>query len=165
MAQILPNIQLVVGLTHSTFKLEIRTPLPPSCRFSDILHILHDHDTMIRLNPLVVDLRLLPQEEAHDGRKAYEVTNKQNFGTVKHKVLFWDERRGVRMLAHASMGFISDATWVVENGAAGEHEELVLVQVATITCSLFLRPFVRRSITRSQDDLAIRIVDLLSGPS
>ncbi|GMG12301.1 unnamed protein product [Aspergillus oryzae] len=102
------------------------SPLPSSIAPERVIEILHNHVTMIKMNPLVIDLqRCEPHEHAPEAERSlvwYEITDKVSYlpfdllsGQVKYKACFKDLPMGLQTVIYAPLGLRTQNKWTLED--------------------------------------------------
>ncbi|KAE8342687.1 hypothetical protein BDV24DRAFT_130239 [Aspergillus arachidicola] len=140
------------------------SPLPSSVSPKRAIDILYDHVTMIKLNPLVIDLqRCEPHEHAPEAERDliwYEITDKVSYlpfdllsGQVKYKACFKDLPMGLQTSIYAPLGLRTQNKWTLE-----DQDELQLKEDVSMQCNMFMAPFVKRTIKASHGPLVDRLV-------
>ncbi|KAB8260976.1 hypothetical protein BDV32DRAFT_148848 [Aspergillus pseudonomiae] len=138
------------------------SPLPPSITPERVIEVLHDHVTMIKLNPLVIDLqRCEPHKDAPATERDlvwYEITDKVSYlpfglfsGKVKYKGCFEDLPMGLQTHIYAPLGLRTKNTWTIE-------DELQLKEDVFMTCNILMAPFVKATIKASHGPLVERLI-------
>ncbi|KAE8140534.1 hypothetical protein BDV38DRAFT_280034 [Aspergillus pseudotamarii] len=141
------------------------SPLPSSITPERVIEILHNHVTMIRLNPLVIDLqRCEPHEDAPETERDliwYEITDKVSYlpfgllsGQVKYKAGFRDLSMGLQTHIYAPLGLRTKNRWTLED----HTDELQLKEDVGMKCNLLMAPFVKRTIKASHGPLVDRLI-------
>ncbi|KAE8378970.1 hypothetical protein BDV26DRAFT_260346 [Aspergillus bertholletiae] len=147
------------------------SPLPPSIAPDRVIEILHDHATMVRMNPLVIDLqRCEPHEYAPEAERSliwYEITDKVSYlpfgllsGEVKYKACFEDLPSGLWTHVYAPLGLSTKNTWTVE----GQIDEFQLKEDVNMECNVLMAPFVKRTIKASHGPLVDRLIAKAKSP-
>ncbi|GAB1193890.1 hypothetical protein APSETT444_003125 [Aspergillus pseudonomiae] len=141
------------------------SPLHPSTAPERVTEVLHDHVTMIKLNPLVIDLqRCEPHEDAPETERDlvwYEITDTVSYlpfgllsGKVKYKGCFEDLPMGLQTHIYAPLGLRTKNTWTVE----GQMDELQLKEDVFMTCNILMATFVKATIKASHGPLVERLI-------
>ncbi|OGM48616.1 hypothetical protein ABOM_001972 [Aspergillus bombycis] len=139
--------------------------LPPSITSERVMEVLHNHVTMVKLNPLVIDLqRCEPHEDAPETDRDlvwYEITDKVSYlpfgllsGQVKYKACFEDLPMGLQTHIYAPLGLCTKNTWTVE----GQMDELQLKEDVLMKCNILVAPFVKATIKASHGPLVERLI-------
>ncbi|KAG5916615.1 hypothetical protein E4U53_004289 [Claviceps sorghi] len=137
------------------------TPLPPGVSRDAAVSLLHDHVSMIDLNPLVQERhRIPPPPHAPDEEREwawYSVTDRLSFipGRVAYTCSFGDGPRGLRTHAYAALGVETRSTWSVGDDAGGLH----LREDVHLRCHVLLACLVRRTIRKSHAALGMRFCE------
>ncbi|KAG5915618.1 hypothetical protein E4U42_007968 [Claviceps africana] len=141
--------------------LTITTPLPPGVSRDAAIDLLHDHESIIDLNPLVrARRRIPPPPHAPDeerGRAWYSVTDKLALvpGGLTYTCSFETLPRGLRTHAYAALGVDTRSAWSVGDEPSG----LCLREDVELRCHVLLRCFVRRTIRESHEALGVRFAE------
>ncbi|KAE8361966.1 hypothetical protein BDV27DRAFT_166487 [Aspergillus caelatus] len=141
------------------------SPLPSSISPERVIEILHNHVTMIRLNPLVIDLqRCEPHEDAPEAERDliwYEITDKVSYlpfgllsGQVKYKAGFRDLPMGLQTHIYAPLGLRTKNKWTLED----HTDEFRLREDVGMRCNMLMAPFVKRTIMASHGPLVDRLI-------
>lgn len=159
------------------------TPIPSHISRQFVLDILHDHDLMITLNPLITryvrcdpPAHALPDE--YDSAW-YEVTDRIEYlpgtslvGNVTYTACLHDIPTGVQSHIHAPAGLEIRGKWQVLGNEPGEKryaelgeqeygipkEGLYLREDCEVRCNFMLMPTVRKNLKRSHTTLLDRIL-------
>ncbi|KAB8245611.1 hypothetical protein BDV35DRAFT_255786 [Aspergillus flavus] len=140
------------------------SPLPSSIAPERVIEILHNHVTMIKMNPLVIDLqRCEPHEHAPEAERSlvwYEITDKVSYlpfdllsGQVKYKACFKDLPMGLQTVIYAPLGLRTQNKWTLE-----DQDEFQLREDVSMECNMFMAPFVKRTIKASHGPLVDRLI-------
>ena len=149
------------------------TPLPATVSRETAVSQLHDHSSMIELNPIV--LRHIqttpppnaPQDEASQ-MKWYEITDEIQYlpgtrlkGQTSYKAGFYNMPNGLQTHVFAPAGVDIQAKWSVGGNASGEEREPIEIGVdkpreglymredVNLRCNVFLMNFVKRNLNKS----------------
>lgn len=167
-------------------KFTTTSPLPRDIDRAAALALLHDHVTMIDLNPLVTSRERMdtpPRGQTNDpDQEWYAVTDRIDYlprgwpgglttGSVAYTCGFRDVPDGMETHCLAAMGVETRSRWVVVDGSSGSGEGgveggsgggegagLCLREEVDLRCNVLLAAFVRSTIIRSHDDLVGRFV-------
>ena len=158
------------------------TPLPSKVTREVAVAMLHDHDEMIELNPLVIEHhpiktpRDAPADEFLDC-VWQELTDKIHYlpggvikGKVSYKACFHDLPRGLQTHIYAPLGLDIREKWSIGGTLSGEPAEarelgidvpsqgLYLREDGDMRCSRFLTSFVRKNLDHAHKVLVERIL-------
>lgn len=158
------------------------TPLPPQVSREVAIAMLHNHDEMIELNPLVVEHhpiktpRDAPADEFLDCAWQ-ELTDKINYlpggfvkGKVSYKACFHDTPYGLQTHIYAPMGLDIREKWSIGGSLPGEPPEarelgvevprqgLYLREDGDMRCNILLTSFVRKNLDNAHKVLVERIL-------
>lgn len=158
------------------------TPLPPQVSREVAIAMLHNHDEMIELNPLVIEHhpiktpRDAPADEFLDC-VWQELTDKIHYlpggivkGKVSYKACFHDTPTGLQTHIYAPMGLDIREKWSIGGSLPGEppeHRELGLNTPRTglyiredgdMRCNILLSSFVRKNLDNAHKVLVERIL-------
>jgi hypothetical protein len=157
-----------MNLFNTTFTLTTSTPIPPNISIQDVLNLLHDHIAMMDLNPLVVSHNHIPSPDivpAWDS--TFLVTDQISCyfckTDTKYQASFRNTADGLETEFKAALGVTGKAVWKVEKRPTSEsmNPELVLVEIAKVTCPWLLRPFVEGDFKTSHQELTQAFVRCL----
>ncbi|RMZ82930.1 hypothetical protein DV737_g1800, partial [Chaetothyriales sp. CBS 132003] len=158
------------------------TPLPPEISREVAVAMLHDHDEMIELNPLVIEHhpiktpRDAPADEFLDC-VWQELTDKIHYlpggmvkGKVSYRACFHDLPRGLQTHIYAPMGLDIREKWSIGGSLPGEAPEarelgldaptsgLYLREDGDMRCPRFLTSFVHKNLNNAHKVLVERIL-------
>lgn len=158
------------------------TPLPSNVSREVAVAMLHNHDEMIELNPLVIDHhpiktpRDAPKDEFLDCAW-HEMTDRISYlpggmvkGKVTYKGCFHDLPNGLQTHIYAPMNLDIREKWTVCGALPGEPEEarelglntprrgLYLREDAEMKCNVLMTSFVRKNLDNSHKVLVERIM-------
>ncbi|EHY52359.1 hypothetical protein ABEF95_016024 [Exophiala dermatitidis] len=158
------------------------TPLPPQVSREVAIAMLHNHDEMIELNPLVIEHhpiktpRDAPADEFLDCAWQ-ELTDKIHYlpgglvkGKVSYKACFHDTPYGLQTHIYAPMGLDIREKWSIGGSLPGEPPEprelgvdvprqgLYLREDGDMRCNLLLTSFVRKNLDNAHKVLVERIL-------
>lgn len=155
------------------------TPLPPQVSREVAVAMLHNHDEMIELNPLVIEHhpiktpRDAPADEFLDC-VWQELTDKINYGVAKGKVnykaCFHDTPNGLQTHVYAPLGLDIREKWSIGGSLPGEAPEARELGVETprqglyiredgdMRCNRMLTSFVRKNLDNAHKVLVERIL-------
>lgn len=158
------------------------TPLPPQVSREVAIAMLHQHDEMIELNPLVIEHhpiktpRDAPSDEFLDCAWQ-ELTDRISYlpggvvtGKVTYKACFHDMPYGLQTHIYAPMGLDIREKWSVCGTLPGEPEEprelglnvprrgLYLREDGEVKCNLLMSSFVRKNLDNAHKVLVERIL-------
>lgn len=155
------------------------TPLPPQVTRQIALDELHNHISMIKLNPLVVNAE---QTSPHKDAPAdeyhctwYEITDKVSYlpgvsGHVKYKACFFDRPIGLQTHCYAPTGLDIKAKWSVGGNMPGEPREarelgvntprdgLYLREEVDMRCNIMMTGFVKKNLKNAHRVLVDRLL-------
>lgn len=159
------------------------TPLPPSITRDQAIRTLHDHGTLITLNPLVQNYTSTtphasaPSDEQDPACTWYEITDTIHYlpynlasGNVTYKACFHDVPTGCQTHVYAPSGLDIRAKWSVggnEKGEAREERELGLEapreglyyrEDVDMRCNFLLTGFVKGNLKKSHETLKEKLV-------
>ena len=158
------------------------TPLPPSVSREVAIAMLHNHDEMIELNPLVIEHhpiktpRDAPADEFLDCAWQ-ELTDKIHYmpggmvkGKVSYKACFHDMPNGLQTHIYAPLGLDIREKWTVGGSLPGEPPEprelgvdvprdcLYIREDGDMKCNMLLSSFVRKNLDNAHKVLVERIL-------
>ena len=158
------------------------TPLPPAVTREVAVAMVHNHDEMIELNPLVIEHhpiktpRDAPADEFLDC-VWQELTDKVHYlpgglmkGKVSYKACFHDIPMGLQTHIYAPTGLDIRETWKIGGSLPGEPPEprelgldlpasgLYLMEACDMRCNRLLASFVRKNLDASHKTLVERIL-------
>lgn len=162
------------------------TPLPPSISRQTALAQLHDHSSMISLNPLVLrhtpcdpPPAASPDEAAH--ATWYEITDKIAYlpfdlytSELSYKACFYDLPNGLQTHVFAPAGVDIRAKWSVGGNMPGERREdrelgeekegipregLYCREEVDLRCNVVMSGFIRRNMKKSHGEMAEKLVE------
>ncbi|KIX00468.1 uncharacterized protein Z518_10608 [Rhinocladiella mackenziei CBS 650.93] len=158
------------------------TPLPPQVSREVAIAMLHNHDEMIELNPLVIEHhpiktpRDAPADEFLDC-VWQELTDKIHYlpggivkGKVSYKACFHDTPYGLQTHIYAPMGLDIREKWSIGGSLPGEPPEvrelgvdaprqgLYLREDGDMRCNILLTSFVRKNLDNAHKVLVERIL-------
>lgn len=161
------------------------TPLPSHVSRDAVLALLHDHSTIITLNPLVTHhgrctppAHALPDEQASAW---YEITDKIEYipgtgltGSVTYTACLHDTPNGLQTHIHAPAGLEIRGKWQLLGWLPGEKREVIEISAeqnaipkeglylredSELKCNFFLAPFVKRNLHKSHKTLVKRLLE------
>jgi hypothetical protein len=158
------------------------TPLPPNVTREVAIAMLHNHDEMIELNPLVIEHhpiktpRDAPADEFLDCAWQ-ELTDKVHYlpggmlkGKVSYKACFHDLPNGLQTHIYAPTGLDIREKWTVGGTLPGEppehrelgvdvpREGLYIREDGDMKCNMLLTSFVRKNLDNAHKVLVERIL-------
>lgn len=158
------------------------TPLPPQVSREVAIAMLHNHDEMIELNPLVIEHhpiktpRDAPADEFLDCAWQ-ELTDKIHYlpggmvkGKVSYKACFHDMPNGLQTHIYAPMGLDIREKWTIGGTLPGEppeprelgldtpREGLYIREDGDMKCNMLLSSFVRKNLDNAHKVLVERIL-------
>lgn len=158
------------------------TPLPSSVSREVAVAMLHNHDEMIELNPMVVEHhpiktpRDAPADEFLDCAWQ-ELTDKVNYlpgglvkGKVSYKACFFDMPNGLQTHIYAPTGLDIREKWSIEGtlpnepraprelGSTAPATGLYLKEECEMRCNRLLNSFVRKNLDEAHKTLVERIM-------
>lgn len=162
------------------------TPLPSYVSRNTVLELLHDHSTIITLNPLVTHHgRTIPPEHALPDEYSsawYEITDKIEYlpgtsftGSVTYTACLHDLPNGLQTHIHAPAGLEIRGKWQLLGWLPGEErdapeigvekygipkEGLYLREDCDLKCNFFLAPFVKKNMHKSHKVLVKRLLKI-----
>lgn len=138
------------------------TPLPEGKSPEHLIELLHDHEAIIHLSPLVTGHEEISRS---DGKVTYgvsEIIDVLPFGMWKQeihfKVTFSDKISGSVTNIEAPMGLLSEATYLVAKGDPAAGEALVLVEEVVSSCSFFFKPLVEGNMVPTRKTMHERLM-------
>lgn len=158
------------------------TPLPPSVSREVAVAMLHNHDEMIELNPLVIEHHPIqtPRNAAKDeflDCAWHEMTDKIHYlpggiakGKVTYKGCFHNAPNGLQTHVYAPMNLDIRERWTVCGTLPGEPEEprelglnvprqgLYLREDGEIKCNMLMTSFVRKNLDHAHQVLVERLL-------
>jgi hypothetical protein len=158
------------------------TPLPPQVSREVAIAMLHNHNEMIELNPLVIEHhpiktpRDAPADEFLDCAWQ-ELTDKIHFlpggmvkGKVSYKACFHDMPTGLQTHIYAPMGLDIREKWTIGGSLPGEppeprelgldvpREGLYIREDGDMKCNMLMTSFVRKNLDNAHKVLVERIL-------
>ena len=157
------------------------TPLPPSVSREVAVAMLHNHNEMIELNPLVIEHhpiktpRDAPADEFLDCAWQ-ELTDEVHYlgkmakGKVSYKACFHDMPTGLQTHIYAPLGLDIREKWTVGGSLPGEtaeprelgvevpREGLYIREDGDMKCNMLLSSFVRKNLDNAHKVLVERIL-------
>lgn len=165
------------------------TAIPKGVTRDAAIAWLHNHEQMIRLNPLVLRLeRSTPPthapEDEHDCTW-YEITDQINYipgglakGEVTYKACFNDLPDGIQTHVYAPAGLELREKWSVGGSEPGEkrkeprelgldvpREGLYIKEDVDMRCSIFLTAFVKKNLSKSHKAVLEKVGALADAPT
>jgi len=165
------------------------TPIPKGVTRDAAIDWLHDHEQMIRLNPMVLRLaRSTPPphapEDEHDCTW-YEITDQINYipgglvqGEVTYKACFNDLPDGIQTHVYAPAGLELRERWSVGGSEPGEkrkeprelgldvpREGLYIKEDVDMRCNIFLTAFVKKNLSKSHRAVLEKVGALADAPT
>lgn len=157
-----------------TQSLHISVPIPIDVPSKTIIHLLHDHETLLSLQPLVVRTEKLPDKpDSAPDMERYSFTEsipilpflgtwgyKESTSTAELR----DVETGVEGTAHAPAGIVVGVRWVVEEENAGEQEQeaaragRVLREDLNVECAAMMMWFLKGQVETSHREMCNRII-------
>ncbi|GAB7358821.1 hypothetical protein MBLNU230_g4045t1 [Neophaeotheca triangularis] len=159
------------------------TPLPPSVTRAQAIRALHDHGTLITLNPLVQNYTATtphasaPEDERETACAWYEITDTINYlpynlasGTVTYKACFYDVPSGCQTHVYAPSGLDIRGKWTVGGNEPGEPREerelgleapregLYYREDVDMRCNFLLTGFIKGNLRKSHGALKEKLV-------
>ncbi|CAK3943305.1 hypothetical protein AC579_6032 [Lecanosticta acicola] len=160
------------------------TPLPPSISRQTAIAQLHDHASMIKLNPLVLRHEECPPPKAASPDEAahaiwYQITDQITYlpyipgmkGEVVYKACFYNLPNGLQTHTFAPAGVDIRGKWTVRGNMPGEPREerelgevdvpregLYVREEVDLSCSIFMSAFIRRSIKKAHGEMAEKLI-------
>lgn len=158
------------------------TPLPPGVSREVAVAMLHNHDEMIELNPLVIEHHPIktPRDAAKDeflDCAWQEMTDRIHYlpggivkGKVTYKGCFHDLPNGLSTHVYAPMSLNIRERWIVGGTLPGEPEEprelglnlprrgLYLREDCEMKCNVLMTSFVRKNLDNAHKVLVERIL-------
>ncbi|KAG6006355.1 hypothetical protein E4U43_000453 [Claviceps pusilla] len=158
------------------------TPLPQGVSRGVAVAFLHDHESMIDLNPLVQERhRIPPPPHSPDDERGctwYSLTDKVahlplglGLGHVTYTCAFHDLPRGLQTHCYAPMGVETRSKWSVGGCVPGEPLEpvelglkapaqgLYLREDVDLRCNILVAGLVKKTILKSHGTLVERLVE------
>ena len=150
------------------------TKFPSGVRGSDLISVLHDHERMIRSNPLVTGLEKislagdpsLATDIGYADAQAYRIEEALLFGRIHPTVAFHDTPDGVDCVLHAPLGLVIRIRYRVSSGESDSERSgggVVLEEISHLRGSTILMPFIRRSFEASHRTTHRLLLEQLSG--
>ncbi|GAM86550.1 hypothetical protein ANO11243_045640 [Dothideomycetidae sp. 11243] len=152
-------------------RFSLHTPLPPHISRAAAVQLLHKHEELLRLNPLIVDIKRsqrpdrAPEDESH--YTWYELTDHITYFPglsydVPYHGGFLDTPDGLKTHVYAPAGLEIRERWSIaraddESGLA-DGQSLVLIEDVDMSCNIFLTYFVRKNIEASHATLTRRLL-------
>lgn len=162
------------------------TALPSYVSRAAVLELLHDHSTLITLNPLVTNHgQMTPPAHALEDEKNsawYEVTDKIEYvpgtnltGSVTYTACMHDTPNGLQTHIHAPAGLEIRAKWQLLGRLPGEkpsapeigveqynvpREGLYIREDCEIKCNILLINFVKRNMLKSHKVFVERLLQM-----
>lgn len=154
-------------------ELSTLTKLHASVSEETIIAKLHDHESMIKQNPLVIHYERCPSpaDAPDEGHVWFALTDRINYlpgvqGKVHYRASFQNTPRGLRTHVCAPLGVEIWNEWTVCSNRAGSEVEpelrdkpkvLYLQERVNLRCPFGTSFFVRRNIKKSHSILVARL--------
>ena len=158
------------------------TPLPSYVTRETVIEMLHDHDSMIELNPLVIEHHPIPPPKnapAEEFAKCVwqQLTDRVQYlpgGLVSSKVAynasFYDLPYGLQTHIYAPLGLDIKGKWSVGGSLPGEprvkeelgmklpREGLYLREDCDMKCNILMTGFVKKTLQKAHEVLVARLM-------
>lgn len=156
------------------------TPLPFHVPRSLVIDLFHDHESMIRLNPLVTSFQrcLVPPNASPDEVQSiwYEITDKISYfpglsGSVTYKACLHDLPDALQTHIYAPAGVRIRGRWSVGGNMPGEPrqpvelrregvpmEGLYVREEVDLTCNIFLSSITKKNLKAGHAELVERLL-------
>ncbi|KAF2157840.1 hypothetical protein K461DRAFT_290114 [Myriangium duriaei CBS 260.36] len=149
------------------------TPLPPHITQESAIKLLHNHDELIRLNPLIVDYKPAqmpyhaPTDESH--YTWYELTDRITYfpglsRNVTYHAGFLDMPEGLQTHVFAPAGLEIRENWYI-SGPTEQSGGLTLCEDVDMNCNILLTSFVKKNLNASHATLTRRLLEANSSLS
>lgn len=176
--------------TRTTAKITTTTSVPRAIAAARILAALHNHSLMIELNPLVKShhsLNTTSSQEAQGpstSKCTHSITDSLSYlpfhlwdSEINYTAAFLDIEDGLVTEVSAPLDVKIVGEWKLmspnersstcySESSAGNgcgEEDWILQETATVSCSIFLMPFVKGQIKQSHEDVHQRFRKRLEG--
>lgn len=138
-----------------TFRsVSLTTQMPPHVTIDTLLDALHDHEFMIKLNPLVITMERISLEDnpvlkahgAASDASAYRIEESiQYFGRITFTAAFMDEADGCTVIVNAPLGLIIRSKYQARQTSALEDQGgcVSLEETGSLEANLLLMPFIK----------------------
>lgn len=154
---------------NTTAKLKHSTLLPPTATFEAAVAVLHNHDSILRLDPEFVsyETKPTPTSSENPATKYYTVTDHMNAlprgiwdSTVNFEAEITDIPKGVEWIIHAPLGIYQVTFWTIEPAPESEGR-FYFVEDVSITCSRLLVGTVKGKCIENHAGVHQKFVDLV----
>lgn len=155
---------------NTTHRVTRSSALPSTVSAPSVIAILHDHDSVVRLNPLVISATDIPApDHASAENKALpwkKVVDEISYlpagmwkGSVEYEACFKDLENGVKASVWAPMGLTTSSAWTVaEEEVTGEGPRLVLKEECETRCSFLMMPFVKKTQSDAHETMVSAVL-------
>lgn len=138
----------MVTMWRTTFTNDVTTPLPKDVRPETLINLLHSHDFLITMSPIVTRHQERDRELT-TGKITYDVWENIDllpFGLWKYELhfncSFANKPDGVVSWIEAPMGFNSKAGYTVRPEGAWKGEGMALEEAIESSCNVVFKLFV-----------------------
>jgi len=155
---------------HSTTTVVLTSPIPPNISYTKAIATLHDHPTMIMLQPLVQSYEVLPEDytsTVESPIRNYRITEKLSYlpfhlwdAPLSFLASFQDRPAGVFTRVQAPMGVQLKVEWEVvraEDVEAGA-EGWILKETVVVTSNAVFMPFVKMTMRKAHEEMQVRFL-------
>ncbi|KAF4994449.1 hypothetical protein FGRMN_5779 [Fusarium graminum] len=170
-------------MTRSTFT--TITPLPSDISRQHVIDFLHDHLSMIDLNPLIIERHQIPPppHAPEDEKKCvwYSMTDRIDYlpgglvsGQISYTAAFFNSPDGLQTHSYAPMGLDLRGRWSVGGTMPGERPQptelglgapttgLYLREDVDMRCNMLMVGFVKKTIKKSHGSLVGKLSEKAS---
>ena len=147
---------------NTTSRLHRESKLPAGITADAVIAMLHDHNTVVHLNPLVKSVEDIEAPshaaEEYKGLPWKKVVDEIAYlpagiwkGSVEYEACFEDRPNGIKANVWAPMGLTTSSTWAVIDAKDGEG--LVLSEDCETRCSFLMMPFVKKTQNEAHETM------------
>lgn len=156
-----------MGSWRTSFHIEVSTPVPEDIDAKAVINAFHDHDFIIRMQPIVT------RHEVRDrnpdtGKLTYDVWENISllpFGLWTHEIqftcAFTDKKDGTTTAISAPMGFDSQATYTIKPGADwdGDGHGWIIEESIESQCNVLLKWFIQGTMVPVRRKMHAQILE------
>jgi hypothetical protein len=135
---------------RTSFHTEVKTPVPEDIDAKAVIKAFHDHDFIIRMQPIVTRHEVRDRDP-DTGKLTYDVWEHISllpFGLWKREIqfttAFTNKKDGTTTAIEAPMGFYSEATYTIKPGPTwdGEGGGWIIEESIESQCNVLLKWFI-----------------------
>ena len=151
-------------MLRSTFHNQVTTPIPPEVKPQIVVDLLHDHDFLITMSPIVTNHKEASRDSAKITYDVWEKIDLLPFGLWKQQIqfstAFENKPDGTATWINAPLGLVSKAVYTVRGAEpAGEAGGMVLDESVESSINLFLRPIVESQLVPVRKEMHRKIIE------